>query len=428
MPLSAEIVESDSKKERECSSGPVPQKREQGRACSYCCAHEADELSAFLLLIESDNHYRVDEVMKRSASEVTEKVTFVADNYVERGPFIRKYLKFGPGVGSAYAVIHQAQERGTYLSHLPRIYAVYQLKDELVVVMEYLRGETLQDAVLRCGPSFQLAQETFPQVCEAVRELHEYFNPPLIHRDLKPANIVLSNGRVFLIDFGIARVYRSGSASDTSHLGTRAYAPPEQYGFGQTDTRSDVYALGMVLYYCLTGRTAEVADRESAFAHPLVPEEYRSIIECACAFDPHNRYGSVEDLQRAFALATDKYVRDFDNIPRKPRAKRVGLAWNALLCITWLFVVAASVGNCFWPSPGIPESGYPLWFRMVEYFVFLTPASACVAYELSDRRLLWRKYPALRRLPLYTELPIVGIAVPFLLAVVMTLLSGIAGV
>lgn len=83
MPLSAEIVESDSKKERECSSGPVPQKREQGRVCSYCCAHEADELSAFLLLIESDNHYRVDEVMKRSASEVTEKVTFVADNYVE---------------------------------------------------------------------------------------------------------------------------------------------------------------------------------------------------------------------------------------------------------------------------------------------------------------------------------------------------------
>ncbi len=131
----------------------------------------------------------------------------------------------------AYAVIHQAQKQGTYLSHLPRIYAVYQLKDELVVVMEYLRGETLQDAVLRCGPSFQLAQETFPQVCEAVRELHEYFNPPLIHRDLKPANIVLSNGRVFLIDFGIARVYRSGSASDTSHLGTRAYAPPEQYGF-----------------------------------------------------------------------------------------------------------------------------------------------------------------------------------------------------
>ena len=324
--------------------------------------------------------------------------------------------------------------------------------------MEYLQGETLQDAVLRCGPSFQLAQEAFPQVCEAVRELHECFNPPLIHRDLKPANIVLSNGRVFLIDFGIARVYRSGSASDTSHLGTRAYAPPEQYGFGQTDTRSDVYALGMVLYYCLTGRTAEVADRESAFAHPLVPEEYRSIIECACAFDPRNRYGSVEDLRHAFALATDKYVRDFDNIseaaesimdrfePDCLREKHVvsgrsvlsslvqripiplGLAWNTLLCIAWLFVVAASVGICFWPSPNIPETGYPLWFRIVEYFVFLTPASACVAYELSDRRLLWQKYPALRRLPLYAELPIVGIAVPLLLAVVMTLLSGIAGI
>lgn len=161
MPFGVEIVEDDSRKECECSSGPVPQKGEQGRACSHYCAHD-DELSAFLLLVESDNHYRVDEVMKKSASEVTEKVTFVADNHVERGPYIRKYLKSGPGVGLAYAAIHQAQERGAYLPHLPRIYAVYQLKDELVVVMEYLQGETLQDVVLRCGPSFQLAQEVFP--------------------------------------------------------------------------------------------------------------------------------------------------------------------------------------------------------------------------------------------------------------------------
>lgn len=457
MPFGVEIVEDDSRKECECSSGPVPQKGEQGRACSHYCAHD-DELSAFLLLVESDNHYRVDEVMKKSASEVTEKVTFVADNHVERGPYIRKYLKSGPGVGLAYAAIHQAQERGAYLPHLPRIYAVYQLKDELVVVMEYLQGETLQDVVLRCGPSFQLAQEVFPQVCEAVRELHERFNPSLIHRDLKPANIVLSNGKVFLIDFGIARVYRNGGTADTSHLGTRAYAPPEQYGFGQTDARSDVYALGMVLFYCLTGRTAEVADRESAFAHPLVPGEYRSIIERACAFDPCNRYGSVEDLQRAFALATDRQVCDFGDVieaveskasklePCWLRGKRIasgggvlsslvqripiplGLAWNTLLCIAWLFVVAVSVGNCLWPSSDIPETGYPLWFRVVEYFVFLTPASACVAYELSDRRSLWRKYPMLRRLPLYAEVPIVGIAIPFFLAVVMTLLSGIAGV
>ena len=75
------------------------------------------------------------------------------------------------------------------------------------------------------------------------------------------------------------------------------------------------------LFLSLTGRSAEVADRESAFAHPLVPEEYRSIIERACAFDPRNRYGSVEDLQRAFALATDKYVRDFDNIPEEAESK-----------------------------------------------------------------------------------------------------------
>lgn len=87
---------------------------------------------------------------------------------------------------------------------------------------------------------------------------------PVIHRDLKPSNIIVTganytpdDGLTFsslvIIDLGIARVWHDGADADTVKFGTRPYAPPEQYGFGQTSVRSDVYALGALLFFCLTG-------------------------------------------------------------------------------------------------------------------------------------------------------------------------------
>lgn len=87
---------------------------------------------------------------------------------------------------------------------------------------------------------------------------------PVIHRDLKPSNIIVSGVRyaadagmtfssLVIIDLGIARVWRDGADADTVKFGTRSYAPPEQFGFGQTSVRSDIYALGALLFFCLTG-------------------------------------------------------------------------------------------------------------------------------------------------------------------------------
>ena len=80
------------------------------------------------------------------------------------------------------------------------------LKNELVVVMEYIQGETLQEVVDRQGPSLELAASVFPRLCAAVSELPTAFDPPIIHHDLKPSNLILSWDRLTLIDFGIARV------------------------------------------------------------------------------------------------------------------------------------------------------------------------------------------------------------------------------
>lgn len=424
--------------------------------CSVACAPqsaEEDELSAFLSLLDYDSHYCVERTLKQSDAEVTQLVTFVAENGTEQGPFIRKYLMAGQGVGSAYAEIFRAQQQGSAFRHVPKIHALYQLKDELVVVMDYVRGETLQEVVQRKGPSPELTAEVFPQVCEAVRELHEQFNPPLIHRDLKPSNLILSWGTVTLIDFGIARVYRSGSDCDTARFGTRAYAPPEQFGFGQTDVRSDVYALGMLLFYCLTQRTATAQDRAAAFACSGVPSELQAVIAHACSFDPDGRFASVRELQAAFAKAAARiqgrkapsegttagssskgketagkgFFSKVRNLPMHiPQG--VGIAWNVVVALFWLLVVVASVKSCFWPSSDMAEVNYPMWLRVVEYFVFMIPSITCICYEVSDRRRVRRRFPVLAKLPLFLEFIVVALVVPFGLAVVMTLCCNIIAV
>ncbi len=105
---------------------------------------------------------------------------------------------------------------------------------------------------------------------------------PVIHRDLKPSNIIVSGanytpdtGMTFsslvIIDLGIARVWREGADADTVKFGTRPYAPPEQYGFGQTSVRSDVYALGALLFFCLRCHRSQVGTYASNARHVTSP-------------------------------------------------------------------------------------------------------------------------------------------------------------
>ncbi len=402
---------------------------------------EEDDLDGFLSLVEFDNDFEVIETLKQTAAETTQKVERRLPDGGTDGPFVRKYLHIDSGLGSAYQTIYNAQQSGLVFEHIPRIHACYQLKDQRVVLMDFVHGETLGDVVDRCGASPELALEVFPQVCEAVRELHERFESAVIHRDLKPSNIILSWGKLTLIDFGIARIFNSASESDTSHFGTREYAPPEQFGFGQTDVRSDVYSLGALLFYLFTGRTPSVEDRANGFVCPDVPAEFLQVISTACAFDPANRYASVRELQDAFGRASAQYRAHFAashltgvqpaKAAREPQTRisslleripiGLGIAWNVVLGLFWLLFVAVCLNCCFFPRADLPEAGYPLWVRMVEYLLFMAVSATCLCYELADRRLLRRRFPALARFPLLVEFVVVAFAVPFALAVVMTI-------
>ena len=296
-----------------------------------------DELAAFLAEAGHDDGarlgaggadpYRVERTLKESAYEVTELVVRgdVAGGGAEEGAgsngaparrYVRKRIRFDAHMGSAYEKLFGVQQAGARLAHVPRIYECVRTESELVVVMEQVCGESLGSLVEREGAGSALACAVFPKICGAVSELHEQLDPPLIHRDLKSSNIIIADGsderalgaaraagEPVIIDFGIARTWREGAESDTVRFGTRGYAAPEQFGFGQTSVRSDVYALGMVLYFCWTGREPRSGLDAGDLAAAGVPQDVADVILHATAFDPAARYGSAAELDQAFRAA-----------------------------------------------------------------------------------------------------------------------------
>ena len=142
------------------------------------------------------------------------------------------------------------------------------------LVMDFVEGKSLAAIVAeRAGPVDEA--EALPwirQVCDALTYLHTR-TPPIIHRDIKPENIIITaDGRAMLVDFGISKLYDPGKGTTIGAKAvTPGYSPPEQYGRGRTDPRSDVYALGATFYTLLTGRTPPEAPDLSSGADTLAP-------------------------------------------------------------------------------------------------------------------------------------------------------------
>lgn len=370
---------------------------------TYDAAFDA-ELASHLASCERSGGYRVLEVLKESDFERTEKVVFVGEDGGELGPFVRKRIDAACGLGCAYEQLLAAQRRGLRCENLPRVIDCWNDGRWLNVVMEWLPGVTLAELVTERGPSPELAREAVGQVARAVGWLHGGLggSAPIIHRDLKPANVMVVGGsdgmpRTFvLIDLGIARTWHEGAEADTTRLGTRSYAPPEQFGFGQTSVRSDVYALGAILSFCLTGEDPAAGKTSAQLARrPGVPPELASVIACAMSFDPADRYASVADLARAAAGEKGVDAAGASRLTSSSLWRRVpaswGRVWNGLLVMIAAVLVAASLGNFI--APASVSAGYPAWFLGLEYLLWLPASFAAVAYLLADRRRLRRRVP-----------------------------------
>ncbi|MDR0458966.1 MAG: serine/threonine protein kinase [Coriobacteriales bacterium] len=180
---------------------------------------------------------------------------------------------------------------GLNFAGVPKVYGSFVEGRQSYLVREYFPGRPL-DAILAQGALDTASIVAFArQLCTILRYLHSCV-PPVIHRDIKPGNIiVLPNGRLGLTDFGIARVYKEESDSDTSYEGTLLYAPPEQFGFSQSTPLSDIYALGIVMLCMATGSPIRQGIEER-----VRDKQLRGIIQRCIAFDPQDRFQSVDQL------------------------------------------------------------------------------------------------------------------------------------
>ena len=182
-----------------------------------------------------------------------------------------------------------------YLSCHPNPYVPkiieYTLADKsLILTEEYIEGKTLDEIMEERRIEEDEALQIIYSMCEALRPLHQA-DPAIICRDLKAENIMLDNGgNIKIVDFDIARVYQPGKKRDTRLLGTKEYAAPEQFGFGQTDARTDIYALGVLLNYMLIHKFP---------AEEIAPGPFSEIIKKCIRMDPEQRYQNVDELVAA---------------------------------------------------------------------------------------------------------------------------------
>lgn len=192
--------------------------------------------------------------------------------------------------------------------HLPRVTDHFEQDGKAYLVMEYVPGETLLRYLMRTGLPQPQARviEWLRQLCDVLSYLHRQ-RPPIIFRDLKPANIMLTpEGGLKLIDFGIARLFKPGQAHDTQAFGTVGYSAPEQYGKGQTDARSDVYALGVLLHQLLTGHDPTHTPFRLPPArqlNPALPQALADALACATDADPARRFADTRAFHDAVLSA-----------------------------------------------------------------------------------------------------------------------------
>lgn len=211
-----------------------------------------------------------------------------------------------PGeLAEAVEAFHREADLLRQLSHpnLARAIDQFSHAGAEYLVMELVQGETLDDisagGVLAERDVLGLAF----QLCDVLGYLHQQ-KPPVIYRDLKPANIMVETGSglVKLIDFGIVRFHKPGKGQDTKFLGTPGFSPPEQYGNGQTDARSDIFALGVTLHVLLTSYDVS----QNPWSYPLVSTLNSNIskgleqaIDKATQTNMGDRYQSMAEMRDA---------------------------------------------------------------------------------------------------------------------------------
>lgn len=173
---------------------------------------------------------------------------------------------------------------------------------KLIVVEEYVQGRSLKQVLDEQGLlNEEQAYEIAVQLVDILVRLHQ-LESAIVHRDIKPSNIIIEkNGHVNLIDFNAARHVNADKNEDTRMLGTVYFAAPEQFGFGQSDERTDIYGLGATINYIMTGDKPGAGIAECRFS---------DILKKCLMVDAKDRYQSAEELRGVLDMLNYSIVQD----------------------------------------------------------------------------------------------------------------------
>ncbi len=232
---------------------------------------------------------------------------------------------------------------------LPRIVDIINSHGTIYVVMDFIEGTNLADVLKEEGAQPQEdVIEWGKELASALDYLHS-MDPPIIYRDMKPANVMLRpEGDVKLIDFGTAKEYTVESNADTTALGTRGYAAPEQFGDAQgrgiykTDARTDIYNLGATMYHMVTGMNPCEPPYEIKPIrqwNPALSAGLEQIIQKCTQPNPEDRYQSCSEL----LYALDHYT-ELDDSYKKASKKKIYL-FGAAVAVSILGMILAIIGN-----------------------------------------------------------------------------------
>ena len=314
---------------------------------------------------------------------------------------------------------------------------------KLIVVEEYVQGRSLKQVLDEHGLlNAEQAYEIAVQLADVLVRLHQ-LEPAIVHRDIKPSNIIIEkNGHVNLIDFNAARHVNADKNEDTRMLGTVYFAAPEQFGFGQSDERTDIYGLGATINYIMTGDKPGAGIAECRFSDILkkclmvdAKDRYQSAAELRGVLDMLN-YSIVQDNRKKAETAFGKdntvsVVRTYRNIRdtivkmyRKyqkrnydidtswrryllPGFRRlnvvyclIALVWYAV--IVWLTISFAVTDS----KTGIPVTGGELTMYKMAVFVLLFGMTMWFGNYLNIRR----KLPGMKKINVLSTILTFGYA------------------
>ena len=192
----------------------------------------------------------------------------------------------------------------------------FQLTGGFYLVLEFIDGLPADEHIKRNHKDSKVPLNKILywslQLCNILEYIHS-MSPPVIYRDLKPENILIdSREKIKLIDFGIARTYKEQQLKDTEPVGSPGFASPEQYGRSQTDVRSDIYSLGALLHYFLTG--LDPREREKSFIfEPVrkinkdIPKQMEHIISKSLSLKPEDRFQHIGEMKNSLQEIAKDY-------------------------------------------------------------------------------------------------------------------------